>query len=124
MLDAGGCDVSSLSDKLTVSVVMCKADSLCGWVENSSVDNKGVVYSPNVCRAESQNCVWEGVTNSMRKSCGDQGKRTPVHGRKERKGGESGMVGRKAQEDTGLLFVLMKIDLGLTHIYKYHNQQK
>lgn len=88
------------------------------------MDNKGVVYSLNVCRAESQNCVWEGVTNSMRKSCGDQGKQAHVHGRKERKGGESGMMGRKALKDTGLLFVLMKIDLGLTRIYKSDNQQK
>lgn len=111
-------------DRLTVSRVMCKADSMSGWVGNGSVDNKGVVYSLNACRAESQNRVWAGVTNSMRKSCGDQGKQAPVHGRKEREGGESGMMGRKAQKDTGLLFVLMKIDLGLTHIYKPGNQQK
>lgn len=69
-----------------------------------------------------KNCVWEGVTNSMRKSCGDQGKQTRVHGRKERKGGENGMMERKAQKDTGLLFVLMKANLGC--ICKFDNQQK
>lgn len=88
------------------------------------MDNKGVVYSLNLRRAEPQNCVWEGVTNSMRKSRGDQGKQTRVHGRKERKGGESGMMGRKAQGDTRLLCDLMKVDLRLTHIYKSANQQK
>lgn len=69
------------------------------------MDNKGVVNSLAVCRAESQHCVWEGVTNSMRKSCGDQGKQARVHGRKERKGGESGMMGRKAQEETQVYFL-------------------
>lgn len=117
-------NASSLLDRWTTSAGMCGADSLCGWVENSSLDNKGVVCSPNVCRAESQNCVWEGVTNSMRKSCGDQGKQAHVHGRKEREGGESGTVGRRAQKDTGPLFVLTKIDLGPTRIYKSDNQQK
>lgn len=32
-----------------------------------------------------------------------------------REGGESGMVGRRAQKDTGLLSVLMKVDLGCIH---------
>lgn len=73
---------------------------------------------------ESQSCARDGVTNSVRKSRGDQGKQTRVHGRKERKGGESGMMGREAQRDTGLLLVLTKADLGLTHIYKSENQQK
>lgn len=103
---------------------MCRADSSRGWVEDSSVDNKGGVYSLNARRAESQNRVWEGVTNSMRKSCGDEGKQARVHGRKERKGGESGMMGRKAQKDAGRRFVLVKIDLGLTFIYKADNRQK
>lgn len=66
----------------------------------------------------------EGVTNSMRKSCGDEGKQTHVHGRKERKGGESGMMGRRAQKDTDPLSVVTKSDLGLMHIYKSDNQQK
>jgi len=93
-------------------------------VEAGSVDNKGVVYSLRVCRAQSRNGVWEGGTNSTRKSCGDQGKQTRVRGRKERKGGESGMMGREAQKDTGLRFVLTKIDLGLADIYKSDKQQK
>lgn len=41
-----------------------------------------------------------------------------------REGGERGMMGRKAQKGAGLLFVVMKIDLGLTHIYKSDNHQK
>lgn len=44
-------NVSSLLEELAVSAVMCKADSTCAWVGNSSMDNKGVVYSPNVRRA-------------------------------------------------------------------------
>lgn len=50
-----------LLDRVPVCTVMCKADSTCGWVESSSVDNKGVVYSLNVCRAESQKlCMGRG----------------------------------------------------------------
>lgn len=103
---------------------MCGADGTWGWVGNGTGDNKGGDRSPKVRRAESQSCARDGVTNSVRKSRGDQGKQTRVHGRKERKGGESGMMGREAQRDTGLLLVLTKVDLGLTRIYKSENQQK
>lgn len=95
---------------------------MAGWGQQRG--QQGCCLSLNVCRAETQNCGWEGVTNSMRKSCGDQGKQTHVHSRKERKGGESGMMGRKAQKDMGLLFVLTKADLGLTHAYESDNGQK
>lgn len=64
---------------------------VAGW--RAAAWTTRVLSIPWMCTGRShKNCVWEGVTNSMRKSCGDQGKQTHVHGRKERKGGENGMM--------------------------------
>lgn len=56
-----GKDRSILLDKGPACAVMRRADGTCGWVGSSSVDNKGVVYSPNVHRAGSQKlCMGRG----------------------------------------------------------------
>lgn len=56
-----GKDHNILLDKWPACTVMRRADGTCGWVGSSSMDNKGVVHSPNVHRARSQKlCMGRG----------------------------------------------------------------
>lgn len=73
---------------------------VAGW--GAAAWTTRVLSIPRMCTGRGhKNCVWEGVTNSTRKSCGDQGKQTHVHGRKERgwrkwNGGEEGAERRRS----------------------------